>query len=132
MLACSALHYLNYTSLNFSISEPPTPVLKIVIDGLPQTGATFSLLCNVTTDEDLLSGLSVDWFIDGSKVMNTTTRTISLLTGTSFITATLTFDPASMEDEGNYTCNSTLSVPGSTEPPLTVNDTASVGTIGTL
>ena len=100
--------------------------------GLPQTGNTFSLVCNVTTDEDLLSGLSVDWFIDGSEVMSTTTRTISLQTGTSFIAATLMFDPVAIEDEGNYTCNSTLTVPGSTEPPLTVGDTFSVGAIGKL
>ena len=117
--------------MNFSISDP-TLALKIVPDGLPQTGSTFSLLCNVTTDEDLLSGLSVDWLSSGSEVMNTTTRTISLQTGTSFITATLKFDPAAMEDEGNYTCNSTLTVPGSTEPPLTVCDTTSIGTIGTF
>ena len=113
--------------MNFSISDP-TPALKIVPVGLPHTESTFSLICNVTTDEDLLSGLSVDWFSDVNEVMNTTTRTVSLQTGTSFITANLKFDPAVMEDEGNYTCNSTLTIPGSTEPPLTVNDTTSVGT----
>ena len=108
------------------------PVLKIVPVGLPQTGTTFSLICNVTTEEDLFFGLSVDWFSEGSEVMNTTTRTISLQTGSSFITAALKFDPASIEDEGNYTCISTLTVPGSTKPSLTVSDTTSVGTIGML
>ena len=115
--------------MKFSISDP-TLALKIVPVGLPHTGSTFSLVCKVTTDEDLLSGLSVDWFSDGSEVMTTTTRTISLQTGTSFITATLKFDPAAMEDEANYTCNSTLTIPGSTEPSLTVSDTTSVGPIG--
>ena len=119
--------------MNFSISDP-TLALKIVPVGLPKTGNAFSLVCNITTDEDLLSGLSVDWFIDGSEVMNTTTRTISSQTGTSSKTATLTFSPAAIEDEGNYTCNSTLTIPGSTEPPLTVSDTTltSIGTIGML
>ena len=118
--------------MNILISEPPKLALTSFPDGLPQTGNTFSLVCNVTTDEDLLSTLSVDWFSSGSKVMNTTNRTISLQIGTSFITATLMFNPAAMEDEGNYTCNSTLTVPGSTEPPCTVSDTTTVGTIGRL
>ena len=118
--------------MNFPISEPPKPVLISVPDGLPKPGNTFSLVCIVTTDEDLLSGLSVDWFYDGSEVMNTTNITISFQTGTFFITASLKFDPAAMEDEGNYTCISILTIPGSTEPPLTVNDTTSVGTIGRL
>ena len=54
------------------ISEEPTSNLMIVPVGLPQIGSTFSLLCNVTTDEDVLSGLSVDWLSNGIILMNTT------------------------------------------------------------
>ena len=80
----------------------------------------------------MLSGLSVGWFNNSSPVMNTTTRTILSQTGTSFKTVTLIFEPAVMEDQGNYTCISNLTIPGSLEPPVTVSDTVSVGMIGTL
>ena len=105
----------------------------IATEGLPRTGRNFSLTCNVTADEDLISGLSVGWFSNGSEVMmNTTTRTILSHGGTSFKVVTLVFVEAVMEDEGNYTCRSMLSVPGSLSPPLVVNDTTNIGTIGML
>ena len=119
--------------MNFFISDSPTQDLEIVRIGLPPLiGNTFSLICNVTTDEDVLSGLSVGWFNNSSPVMNTTTRTILSQTGTSFKTVTLIFEPAEMGDEGNYTCISTLTIPGSHEPPVTVSDTVGVGIVGTL
>ena len=80
----------------------------------------------------MLSGLSVGWFIDASPVMTTINRTILSQNGTSFKTATLMFEPAEMEDEGNYTCISMLDKPGSLEAPVTVSDTTSVGVIGML
>ena len=132
MLFCKIMHYQNYMFWTFPILEQPLPVLEIVAAGLLQIGGTYSLHCNVTTDEDVLSGLSVDWFSNGSTVMNTTTRTISLQTGTFFMTTTMIFEPIVMEDKGNYTCISTLTIPGTLQLPLTVNDTTSVGTFGML
>ena len=92
------------------------------------TGNTFSLICNVTTDEDLVSGLSVGWYSDSNPVMNTATRTVLSQDGASFKSATLMFDSAVMEDEGNYSCNYNLTIQGSSEPPLTDSSSISVGT----
>ena len=73
----------------------------------------------------------VSWFHDGSEVINTTTRKVLSQTGTSFKNVTLIFDPAMIEDAGNYKCISTLTLSGSHELLFSVNDTIEVG-LGTI
>ena len=117
--------------VNLLFSELPAPVIAISTFGIPMVGSAFSVMCHVTTDEDLIPGLVVNWNINGSMVMDTSNIMIVTQYGTSFCTIVMMFAELREADLGNYSCSYELTIPGHIKG-LSGSETYTVGASGML
>lgn len=85
-------------------TELPVPVITVTDSGTPSAGENYTLTCNVSIITGVVDGtvVSVAWLDSSGNLVQSSSSTL---------VNTLYFEPLVLSHGGQYTCNSSITIP---------------------
>jgi len=116
LFSCKLINYI------LSLFTGPPTIIYISSPQLTVEGNKTSLICNATNDEDAVDSLQILWYRTKDKIpiagqQDIIENTTNIITG---LQSTISFDPISRNDNGEYTCQAFNHPQSYTESKTTV------------
>ena len=83
----------------------PVPIVTITREGVSVIGESFSIICNVTIEDNLSPNINITWIFNDSRSNDIT------ITSNSDGSLSLNVNPVQESHEGLYICFATVTIP---------------------